>query len=66
MKAIFKKAEEEFVKGLNLRNLDLSNVEKEKCDELRKIQKEHYDKYNFFKNLDKAINKKNKGSDNNV
>lgn len=60
MKAIFKKAEEEFEKSLNLRNIDLTGIDKEKCDEIRKIQKQHYDKYNFFKNLDNAINKRSK------
>lgn len=58
MKEINKKIEEEYQKGIRLRNLDLSKTTYNKMQEIRKEQKESYDKYKFFKKLRKTIEEK--------
>lgn len=56
MRALTEKINEERIKSINLREQSWG-VPYEKGVEVRKIQQEAWDKFNFFKNLDKAIEK---------
>ena len=60
MKELNKKIEEEYIKSITLRNLDLNKTSYERAEEIRKKQDESYKKCVFFTKLRKAIRKGNK------
>ena len=58
MKAIREKMNEERIKSAKLRGQAFDeNIKSSKINEIRKEQQKHYDKFLFFKNLSKAMNK---------
>lgn len=62
MKAIRSKIEEERIKSVRLRELDLENVPFKYALKIRKKQEKAWNKFNFFKKLNKAMEDKNEKS----
>lgn len=58
MRAIWNKIDEEYKKGVALREIALG--EDNKAHEIRKEQQKHWQKYNFFKKLNSAIESENR------
>lgn len=62
MKTIRNKIEQEREKSVKLRGLDLSHVPFEDAIKIRKKQEEAWNKFNFLKKLNKAMEEKNEKS----
>jgi len=60
MKDLNKKIEEEYIKSITLRNLDLDKTSYKRAKDIRKQQDESYKKCVFFTNLRKEMEKKDK------
>ena len=59
MKIVREKINEERIKSVKLREIAFDMKDYNQQIEIRKEQQKHYDKFLFFKNLSKAMNKIN-------